>query len=115
MDRTVTLTIDDEGNAVFLKGHGADAFLALGDIRTRRASHVEPDSWLLRFVFHFIRHRTQDTSRLAAFTRCWPCLWRVNTAPIGGPILDGRWRNRLAAIDAEVEFLNTYFLTGESK
>ena len=115
MDRTVTLTIDDEGNAVFLKGHGGDAFLALGDIRTQRASHVEPDAWLLRLVFHAVRFLVSDASLVAQWTRTWPCLWRVNTAPIGGPILDGRWRNRLAAIDAEVEFLNTYFLTGESK
>jgi len=113
MSRTITVTIDEEGDQVFLKGHGADVFLGLGDTRTQRASHVEPDNRLLRFLFHFIRHRTADDSRLAAFTRCWPCLWRVNTAPVGGPILSGRWRNRLKAIDAEVEFLNQFFFTGE--
>lgn len=113
MNRTVTFTIDNEGNAVFLKSHGGDAFLALGDVSTQRASHVEPDSWLLRLLFHAIRGRTEDASRLAAFTRSWRCLWRVNTAPVGGPILEGRWSDRLKAIDAEVEFLNQHFLTGE--
>ena len=67
------------------------------------------------------------------WTRTWGCLWRVNTAPVGGPILTwddvwtakgasswaGRlsqshqiatWRDRQVAIDAEVAFLNDYFL-----
>ena len=44
MGRTITVTIDEEGNQVFLKGHGADVFLGVGDTRTQRASHVEPDN-----------------------------------------------------------------------
>jgi hypothetical protein len=113
MTRTVTMTIDENGDAIFLKGHGGDAFLALGDVRTRRASHVEPNSWLLRVLFHAIRRNCTDSCKRAAFTRMWPCLWRINTAPVGGPILCTLYRDRKQAIEAEVVFLTKFFFTGE--
>lgn len=112
---TITVTIDENGDQVFLKGHGADVFCDIGETKTQRASHVEPDNVVLRRLFHFIRQNCTDASLLAAFTRIWPCLWRVNTAPVGGPVLEGRWRNREAAIAAEVTFLNQFFLTGENR
>lgn len=111
----ITITIDENGDQVFLKGHGADVFADVGTVTTQRASHVEPDSAVLRLVFHAVRSLVSDASRIAEWTRNWPCTWRVNTAPVGGPILAGRWRNRKVAIEAEVEFLNTFFLTGENQ
>jgi len=106
----VTVTIDEDGDMHFLKTDSADIFLELGETITRRASHVEPATFLLRIAFHCIRAMVPDTSTVAAWTRRWSCLWRVNTAPVGGPILDGRWYNRQEAIDAEVQFLNEFFL-----
>ena len=67
-----------------------------------RASRVEPISVLLRFVFHIIRARVGDGSRLAGWTRTWKCVWR--TRVFNGPTLEP-FDDRRAAIDAEVEWL----------
>lgn len=113
MSRTITLTIDENGDQVFLKSDGAEMFRALGITVTRRASHVEPDAWVLRVLFHAIRKAVSDTSKAAAWTRTWACNWRVDTKPVGGPILQGRWRDRKKAIEAEIEFLNRWFVNAE--
>lgn len=92
----------------------------------RRASHVEPVSAYLRLVFHAIRKLVADDSRVAAWTRTWGCMWRVDMTPVGAGILHwkdvGNWNscdcplgiatfsNRLTAIDAEVEALNNFFI-----
>jgi hypothetical protein len=76
----------------------------------RRASHVEPDNACLRLLFHGVRSLVSDGSRIAAWSRTWPCMWRVNMAPVGGGILPIRYGYRLAAIDAEVEALNKFFI-----
>jgi hypothetical protein len=80
----------------------------------RRASHVEPVSLVLRLIFHAVRSLVADDSRIASWTRLWPCAWRVNMAPVGGSILPVHYSNRLAAIDAEVEALNNFFI-GENQ
>lgn len=121
--KIVTLTIDENGDLVFLKTDGADIFLELGETVTRRASHVEPADWKRRILFTILRALVNDKSRIAAWTRTWQCWWRVNTSPVGGPILrwsdiynkswgDGIavWWNRQHAIDEEVRFLNQWFL-----
>ena len=127
--RTVTATIDENGDVLFLASDANDVFLDLGNIVTRRASHVEPADFPTRVWFHILRRFVSDKSAIAAWTRNWRCLWRVNTQPVGGPILrvkhvypkytgaEGRediavWRNRQAAIDAEVIFLDKFFLEG---
>lgn len=133
MSRTITLTIDENGDQVFLKSDGAEMFRALGITVTRRASHVEPDAWVLRVLFHALRSLVSDDSAIAAWTRNWDCDWRVNTAPIGGPVLTWRdtyapddiqpwmeklnymkaqavWRDRQSAINAEIKFVNKFFL-----
>jgi hypothetical protein len=104
----VVISIRPDGNLVFLDNKVSSCFKDLGKVTTRRASHVEPNNALLRFVFHLLRTMSPigDIGILASFTRKWPCLWRVNTAPVGGPVLPGRWYNRQAAIDAEVIWLN---------
>lgn len=115
------------GEVIFLASPEHDIFLELGEVVTKRASHVEPADFLTRVWFHIVRHFVTDKSRIAAWTRTWKCLWRVNTKPVGGPILrvkhvypkytgvEGQediavWRNRQAAIDAEVAFLDKWFL-----
>jgi hypothetical protein len=72
----------------------------------RRASHVEPDSLVLRVLFHGLRRLAGEQGAVAAFTRGWPVLWRADMGPSGGPVLPGRWRDRREAIAAEIEWLN---------
>jgi hypothetical protein len=76
----------------------------------RRASHVEPDNFMLRLSFHAVRALCSDASRLAAWTRTWGCMWRVNMSPVGAGILPVRYGYRIAAIDAEVDALNNFFI-----
>ena len=132
--RIITVTIDESGDMVFLRSPESDIFLELGETITRRASHIEPYEFLPRVLFTAIRYFVHDDSRLADWTRNWMCLWRVNTSPVGGPILTcghvwddlsswdrvfhsrddtAVWGDRERAIRAEVKFLNTFFLEGK--
>lgn len=98
--------VDDDGRLTFID-HPELAFLKeLGQTETNRASHVEPDAWLLRVVFHYLRRHFGDDSKVGESTRSWGCLWRVNLGPVNGPILDERWIDRSQAIAAEVRWLN---------
>lgn len=127
--KVLTVTIDEDGDLLYLKTSEHDIFAEMGEVVTRRASHVEPDTFWLRVAFHILRTVVNDKSRIAEWTRGWACLWRVNTAPVGGPVLTwkdcpltGRneesgnendiavWMNRQDAIDAEIIFLNQFFL-----
>lgn len=76
--------------------------LQLGD--RRRVSHVEPVNRTLRWLFHAIRKRVSDSSRIADFTRRWPCRWQARV--FNGPVL-GPFRCRQAAIDAEIAYINS--------
>jgi len=76
----------------------------------RRASHVEPVNVYLRLAFRAIRKLVRDDSRIAAWSRLWPCMWQVDMSPVGAGILPVHFSNRLAAIDAEVKFLNDWFI-----
>lgn len=126
--KIVTVTIDENGDVLFLATDANDIFLNDGDVLTKRASHVEPASLYERWFFHFLR-LFGDKMRVAEWTRGWKCLWRVNTRPVGGPILRWGhiypnvdfvdptvrslvycWVDRQDAIDAEIKFLNVWFL-----
>jgi hypothetical protein len=142
--KVFAVTYDEHGNLEYIKTDGDDVLLELGERVTTRASHVEPVAFWLRLVFHILRSVVSDKSVAAAWTRVWPCDWRVNTAPVGGPILTwgdvysaeqkqqmtriyttrpeyiefaqrmrqtATWRNRQDAIDAEIKFLNEWFLS----
>ena len=134
-NKVIVVTIDEEGTNTFLKTDATDCFLELGAVVTRRASHVEPGPRYERWLFSLLRTLFSDTSKVAAWTRTLNTLWRVNTSPVGGPILT--WGNiwdaqgttadlpmvkglsqynctayfskRQAAIDAEIVFLNQFF------
>jgi hypothetical protein len=108
--KIVAITIEENGDLTFLKTDSADVFLEMGETVTRRASHVEPDAFWPRQAFRILRTICGDKNMIAAWTRNWSCMWRVNTRPVGGPVLPGRWRNRQEAIDNEIVFLNTWFL-----
>lgn len=115
MQNEATFITDmDTGNSVFLLT-GAAKSLDFGPLPKIRASHVIPADPLLRVIFNFIRSHCTDTGPLAAFTRRWPCAWQIDTTPVGGPILPGVWYNRAEAIDAEVEFLNDWFVWGKDE
>ncbi len=124
--RIITLTIDENGDTIFLASPENDDFLEMGSVITKRASHVEPYDWGYRMVFHILRW-FGDKTQIAEWTRHWPVIWRVNTKPVGGPILAWQdvygkeavappgmrycgWLNRQEAIDAEIKFLNVWFL-----
>ena len=123
VDKIVTITIEDDGNLTFLATESSDVFLELGRVVTRRASHVEPAAFWDRQAFRVLRTLFTDDSRVAAWTRTWNTLWRVDTRPVGGPILlckhvwDTRpgdnyiamFSDRQEAIAAEVKFLNQFF------
>lgn len=106
----LTIIIGDDGNVFCIDSAASRVIMeSLGVTQTQRASHVEPDNRLLRFFFHLVRERVADSSRLAQWTRQWPCVWRVKLADeFGGHILRRRFDDRLAAIDYEVEVVNEY-------
>jgi hypothetical protein len=107
--KTMKVSMDETGTLTFLVD--ADTQALLNESSTvQRASHVEPVSRTLRAVFHGLRGLFGEKGWMAAFTRLWPCLWQINLAPIGGPILDSTYRNRQAAIDAEILYLNANFI-----
>ena len=122
----ITCTIDENGDVIYLATDANDAFLNDGTEITRRASHVEPVELPARILFYVLRW-FGNKGRIAEWTRNWNVLWRVNTKPVGGPILTygdiepryrgsevgGKvvtWHQRQQAIDAEISFLNDFFL-----
>lgn len=109
--RTFTLTIEN-GMTTFLHSDITRAFEDDHTV-TRRASHVEPDRAGLRLAFHALRKLFGETGAVSDWTRNWPVLWRINTAPVGGPILPTRFYDRQKAIEAEIVFLNDWFLHHE--
>jgi hypothetical protein len=125
-DKIVTITIEDDGNLTFLATESSDVFLELGTVVTRRASHVYPSNFWKRVAFRVLRTLFTDDSRVAAWTRTWDNLWRIDTSPVGGKVLlwedvcpamrrtkVGKrvavWGVRQQAIDNEVRFLNDWF------
>ncbi len=106
---TVSITIDEHGDSLFLVSEDAKPFLEEQSI-VRRASHIEPVVWPTRVAFHALRSIFGDKGWMAAFTRKWPCRWRINTSPIGGDILPVTFRDRQQAIDVEIAYLNGQFM-----
>ena len=106
----ITFSIDDStGEMSFLVNEDTRAFLDDTSI-VRRASHVEPRNLFLRVLFYTLRGICGEYGRIEEFTRTWVCVWRVNLAPVNGPILPAVYYNRQCAIDAEIEWLEAHFL-----
>ncbi len=104
----VVISIDKEGTATYLVNeHTKDLFPEA--TRPRRASHVEPVSLSLRVLFRALRRAFKDESRVAAWTRSWPCYWYVDMSPVGGP-KRGPFSNRAQAIEFEIQMLNRFWL-----
>ena len=97
------ITIDADGQIEFVNKPELAAAFATEQVTRQRASHVEPTNALLRALFRLLRAHSHDAGPVAAFTRSWPCRWRVSI--IDGPTF-GPFRQRADAIDAEVRWLN---------
>ena len=132
MQNEVTFIIDDSGRAVYILTEAAKTLDFSEKPPALRASHVLPDSLALRLAFRGVRALVSDDSRIAAWSRTWPCRWMVDMSPVGGGVLrwsdlphavalfgpaqywggneTATWRNRAEAIDAEVEALNEFFI-----
>ena len=96
-----TIFIDEDGRTCGL----ASPLTQLLSLRERRrVSPGGPVNRLLRRLFHVIRRRVSDESRMAAFTRLWPCKWQANI--FEGPVL-GPFKDRSAAITAEISYINS--------
>lgn len=95
----IKVIIKPDGKIVGVASHLTDQ-LKLHD--KTRVSHVEPVNGILRGIFHFIRKRVSDESKLASFCRIWPCLWQANI--FDGPTL-GPFKTRKQAIEAEIHFI----------
>ena len=107
---TVTFSIDERtGNARFLVDDSTLVFM--DDSSTvNRASNIEPVFLPLRMAYRLLRYQFGDKGRVSDWTRTWACLWRVNLAPIEGPIIPIDFASRKSAIDFEVLYLQEHFL-----
>ena len=108
--QVMTVTIDEEGNLVYLKTFEHDIFAELGEVVTARASHVFPTNWGYRQAFRLLRTIFGERGRVAEWTRCWQTEWLVDPSPVGAPSIDKTFQNRQDAIDFEIRYLNDWFL-----
>jgi len=102
--RCLTVRIDEAGGVSFLADEAAAGLLDLGDVTTRRASWIVPESLPLRWLFRMLR-LAGDESRLAAWTRTWRCRWMVDLSPSGWNVWLGPYGRRADALAAEHEWL----------
>lgn len=103
------ISIAPDGTLRFVVSKELEGLLT-AEATVTRASHVEPVRPVLRTVFHFLRSRFNEYGWVAAFTRLWPCEWRINLGPIGRGILHQTYQNRQEAIDAEIKYLNAHYI-----
>ena len=109
MANHVLVSIDASGTARFLVNSDSAGLLTL-DCTVKRASRVEPVSFTLRACFYLLRVLFGETGKVSDFTRNWPCKWRVNLAPVGGPVMPVDFAKRSTAIEYEIAWLEKYFL-----
>ena len=102
LSKTHTLTVSSSGGVLVIDGEHCDMSDWFASTSRRRASNIEPLSYTLRVTFHLCRR----WQRLVAWTRTWPCLWRVNMSLSGGPTF-GCYNVRRDALIAEVQWLRT--------
>ena len=95
-----TIFIDNDG---LTQGIASSVTRLLELSERRRVSCVEPVHPALRWMFHTIRRRVSDDSRLARFTRHWQGQRQARL--FDGPVL-GPFRQRSDAIDAEICWIN---------
>ena len=109
MDHVLFSIDESSGDVRFLVTDLSKDFVTK-ESNVSRASHVEPCNLVLRVVFYTLRSLFGEWGKIGDFTRRWLCLWRVNLAPVGGPIIPVDWASRQSAIDFEVNWLERNFL-----
>lgn len=108
--RPVTVTIDEVGDIKMLDTEGSEKFLDIGEVTTRRASHVYPVNCVKRAAFRLLRTAFGDKGLVSDWTRGWSGYWIVDTAPTAGIVLDATYASHADAVAGEIKFLNDYFL-----
>ncbi len=98
------------GNDGEIKGIKSQLTQELGLPFSKRVSNVEPVNRVWRYCFYWIRKRVTDDSRLAEFTRHWPCMWQAKIHD--GPVL-GPFKSRKSAISAEILYINFRMIEGD--
>lgn len=106
---TIVISITEDGDTRCLVSPDTQVFLSEESV-IRRASNVLPVSIPLRVAFRVLRTLFGEYGRAADYTRHWHCMWQIDLAPIGGPVLPDHYRNRTDAIDAEVNWLQRYWI-----
>jgi len=81
----------------------------------RRASWIEPHSWLLRLVFRGLRRLFGDCGKVAEWTRTWRCQWRVDFRPLGESFVVGPFRMRSEAVEYEAKFVLDWLCAKEGE
>ena len=104
------LLVDNTGILTAIGEDAPDIHEYFAVTSRRRASHIEPCSRHLRALFHLRRSVSLHSGWLAEWTRLWPCTWRVNLSPSGGPTF-GQYTNRQQAIAAEHAWLEKHMTT----
>lgn len=112
MSRKITVYVSSDAVRCLDDGTASDVFASQAGQRLR-LSHVEPVSAVLRVLFHVLR-RAGDETFLAAWTRRWPCRWRVNFAPLNGPVFfhdeaSQPFRNRQEAVAFELRQVESLY------
>jgi hypothetical protein len=103
----MSLTVDqvcitvENGGLSFVDDAPLASLHALGVCRRRRLSHIEPNGFVLRLLFHAVR-----MIGIVEWTRRWSCRWRVNMSPVDGPIIPmSRRSSRADALAVERNWL----------
>lgn len=80
--------------------------LPVGPVIRRRFSEIVPANRALLWLFRAIRKRFGDDGKMAAFTRQWPCLWRMEIlmGPSKGFVQFGRNRSELIEVEKSIWF-----------
>lgn len=108
------LVVIENGRVKALYTSSLKPYAEQNGAEVRRATWIEPNVWLYRWVFRLIRACVSDDSRAAAWTRKWRCCWRANLKLSGGPVI-GPFESRQAAIAAETKWLTQKWLLPKEK
>ncbi len=100
----IVVRIAPDGRMQYVDNADMVALATEGTVSKKRASHVEPDRWIKRQLFHLARQLFGEYGRVGNWTRRWKCWWRVNLTPSGGPIRR-RFDDRADAIHWEIQWL----------
>ena len=103
----MNIHVTPDGKLRFLAVPQLQPLSGLGRAEMRRASHIVPQSTVLRVLFRLLRSCVPDDSRCAEWTRRWRCQWLADLRISDGPIL-GPFPVRHQALAAELDWLTQH-------